>query len=788
MKPNAIPAAPKNHDALLLGVATVALCLEIAALLAQLRLFSVPFLWDSMTGNRPAIGNVVKKARSVQDRAPGSLSWYPMVEGDAVSQNDTVMTGAGSQAVIRLHDGSEIAMEPFTLIRFSEKVSSGSGLLALEVNRGSFKVRSKQNLRFAMRDREVALKPQSEVVVTASAVVRAPQPAALEVVTGSAHIESQSEQVDLTAGQALVTTREIASLDDSKTSPPMAVVTRLQPQVVSPAANSHLFFRGTQGQVQFSWQGEKAEYLEWDFHPSMPNPHRMRLEGNTAVAGFPTGHYYWRLVRGPSHSSVYDFSIQPQAQYRIGAVGGKVKAKEGSEANLQWEPVKDAEGYLLELSKDASFRTVDRKFTLTTNELDLKGLGVGNYFWRVRALHSFLGDWPVSPVYGLSVKKRIEAPQLNDAKIVPRRIPAKKPHGSVWPKVRDFIVSLFVQSAWAAEPEKIWLEFSWKPSKGAKSYRLEVSHRKDFKSITVSTEGARTAAVLEVPDRETYFWRVAAIDEDGDLGKFSSVRTVRRAVARVAPPKQPARDVAQIPVAPVVPNRVVDAVKSQTPEVFEPPRARAWRLWTGYGATYLRQSIQGTGFTSMGSGMPINRIVLGASTDFERSSLEAHSWVQPLVYQSAFQANYVQLQWGLDAFWSNLLFRHSLPIGFGVRVRPESTLSSFSGSTATLAPEILFGALIGTHWQVDGEFAWKATLSVEIAALGSRTGVGVISRNRFALPVDLGSMKPSLELVVHPQYRRGTLGTELNLEASAALVIEWVNVLPTISARTLPRS
>ncbi len=75
------------------------------------------------------------------------------------------------------------------------------------------------------------------------------------------------------------------------------------------------------------------------------------------------------------------------------------------------------------------------------------------------------------------------------------------------------------------------LLFVWNPRPGAKQYRLQVSTRADFALPveTVLTQAPNHAPVLtqrDYMDGGTFYWRVAAIDADGNIGDYSPTQQV----------------------------------------------------------------------------------------------------------------------------------------------------------------------------------------------------------------------------------------------------------------------
>ncbi len=790
MKTNAISAPVKNHDALLLVVASLVLTAELLLLFHQLRIIELPFSWTRDPASRVGIGEVLEKARSVQNRPQGSLTWYPLAEGDAIAKNDTVMTGASSTATVRLKDGAEIQLEPFTLLRFNEDTLLAGGHLALEVNRGLVKVRTlAKAVKLRIEKRDLSLAPDSEIVLSSTGEARASE---IEVVAGRVAVQSASVDkteipplIDLKAGEA-------ATLNES---PKLKVISRLQIRSVEPFSGSQAFFDGEHANIGFRWQGDAAQVLEWDTSPQMAGARRIPTQGHQVQARFPAGKYYWRLSRSDAQSAVMHFSVLPRAGYRVPNAIARYKGKEGSEVALRWERVPDAEGYVLEVGYDRSFGKLERRLSLRENRAELPPLAPGKYFWRVRATHSYLGDWPASPAFELNVKKRIEAPKPKGAKeLAPKKTerspdkPSEKGKrgavGSKWGAMLAAVDWIW-HSAWATDAT-VFLQFDWDATRGAKAYRLEVSAQKDFKTKLASTEGKKTSAVLRLPERTEYYWRVAAIDEDGDQGKFSAVQHLRREVAKVVTlPPPPTRQIASQPPVPSAPTGQMQGAEksSDLPEIVEPPRARARRTWFGFGSGFVSQSVSGANFAVNGSGFAVQRYLVGFSYDWERITFEGHFAYQPLFYKSeGAQADFQLKQWGADFLVDNLLWRRSFPISTGLRLRNEARVLGLSGTDLTLQAIPFYAALIGTTWMYPGEFPWSGGVWLEIGPVGGRTGYGIVTRQRIGLPAKWAGLRPSVEFLLNVNTRgvAAVASRDWNWDASVSLVLEFEKGLPTL--------
>src|SRR5690606_8140669 len=86
------------------------------------------FLYDdsllfpkSNTQSLELIGNVSFSQNDVRRKNLDSFSWLPASRKDGVFQNDSIYTGERSEAIISLQDGSQIRIQPNSLINLNFK-------------------------------------------------------------------------------------------------------------------------------------------------------------------------------------------------------------------------------------------------------------------------------------------------------------------------------------------------------------------------------------------------------------------------------------------------------------------------------------------------------------------------------------------------------------------------------------------------------------------------------------------------------------------------------------------
>ena len=71
------------------------------------------------------------------------------------------------------------------------------------------------------------------------------------------------------------------------------------------------------------------------------------------------------------------------------------------------------------------------------------------------------------------------------------------------------------------------VQLMWQPQEGANGYLLQVSRSRLFSTREIHERRTRTSATARVTSEGSFFWRVASVGPDGDVGPFSPFRRFR---------------------------------------------------------------------------------------------------------------------------------------------------------------------------------------------------------------------------------------------------------------------
>jgi len=71
------------------------------------------------------------------------------------------------------------------------------------------------------------------------------------------------------------------------------------------------------------------------------------------------------------------------------------------------------------------------------------------------------------------------------------------------------------------------VDFNWEAVPGATGYQLEVSRSRLFSTLEINVRRPKTTAGAKVTSEGTFYWRVASLGPDGDVGPYSQFRRFR---------------------------------------------------------------------------------------------------------------------------------------------------------------------------------------------------------------------------------------------------------------------
>ena len=240
----------------------------------------------------------------------------------------------------------------------------------------------------------------------------------------------------------------------------------------------------------------------------------------------PNGTYWWRVRAVTKLGKVSPWS-QPRSLVKSWTAAaalqspgvGSPLAFPTDALKLSWSPVPYAASYLVSIATDPALGSLALTDLGSTSPVETAAttltspsvLGPGTYFWSVTPVDARGNKGAASPVSSFSWS---------------------------WPSATTPAVTDLV-----AAPEVYDPQFSWTQVAGAARYEVEVNPTPDFvpgsKVCCAGTTIATTLSPTVVLKDNVYYWRVRAIDPDGNAGSWNAGPAFTKAFDKVPPVTAP---------------------------------------------------------------------------------------------------------------------------------------------------------------------------------------------------------------------------------------------------------
>jgi hypothetical protein len=246
----------------------------------------------------------------------------------------------------------------------------------------------------------------------------------------------------------------------------------------------------------------------------------------TLLKTIPNGTYYWR-VRATTAAGGISTWTEPRSfrkQWNLQPVvqtpsSGAALTYPGSPVVLNWAGVAGASHYLVSVASDPTLGSIVFRYS---NQDDPKG--VPNVAATSAAITGALAPgayyWSVTPV-DAEGNRGVATPVAS--------------FNWLWPSTTVTHLEDLDSSPEAYDPR-----FSWNPVPGAARYEVEINSSSDFapgsKVCCTGTTIATSLSPTQVLEDNVYYWRVRALDPDGNAGVWNQGPTFTKTFDKVAAP------------------------------------------------------------------------------------------------------------------------------------------------------------------------------------------------------------------------------------------------------------
>lgn len=431
---------------------------------------------------KEALGNVSFRYRTAQRKFPDRMLWEDLDQGMSVFDRDSVRTDEASEAVVFLNSGTQIELDPQSMVVLQLKENRET----LELGEGTLFIQSRKILSVVSGKEDFEAKADSEFQISKS-----PDGFSLNVRKGEvAWREGGVSKTTVSEGEE--------ALNGSKTN---------KNWILSLPEESYRFFpQENEQSVEFRWDGGTDGVWELsstrDFHKTLES---VPVSDRIYRRKFREGIYFWRIRSGDSQrtSEVRKFRVvsnpPPELSYPK-----KESMQEDRTVSFTWVKQKIASAYKLQISKESNFSDALESQVFRTNfSLTLEP---GTYYWRVVSYTNLPGTDAFSEVRRFSVVGPVEPKSAKSVEI-----------SEVRPKVQetDSVSLEFPKNGSVVDMTgRESLLFRWKSKDSAKhpEWKFRLYVRKSGKEELVyerSVKGDRFSfRDLEKLDIGTFFWSV----------------------------------------------------------------------------------------------------------------------------------------------------------------------------------------------------------------------------------------------------------------------------------------
>ena len=259
-------------------------------------------------------------------------------------------------------------------------------------------------------------------------------------------------------------------------------------------------------QPAFRWtpaEGARRYRLQVDQDPSFGDPIDDLLTASTAYTSnttYPADTVlYWRVQAEDEEGTGLSWSASGTFQKTLEAPVLDPANPTGGDLipTIRWSPVMGAVSYdfHLVMPDDASTRNANGVAASAVTAIEMTGSGI--FKWKVRAN------------YPKATSGEVDGP---------------------WTTITNFTRTIGEPANPTSEAGLNRLVLRWNPKTGAKRYKLQISQRADFAPYIeqVTTDNTHYASLFTSPTYAsggTFYWRVAAVDADSNVGDYTSAQT-----------------------------------------------------------------------------------------------------------------------------------------------------------------------------------------------------------------------------------------------------------------------
>ncbi|MFS4457532.1 hypothetical protein [Bdellovibrio sp. HCB2-146] len=472
------------------------------------------------SGQMELIGDVAISTNDVRRKNLDTFSWIPAGKKDKIYQSDSIYTGDRSEAIIRLEDGTQIRIEPNSLITLNLK----NGQMNLDLRYGNLtgEIASGASLTVKSGNEEFKLESAKD------------SPEKSKIQLNKSH--SGNVDMKLLAGKAQLIDKK--AKQELKKDAVVAVskkgeVRELEKAVLVLKTPDNISWVRIQPDdpIGFEWMG-KGDIARFELEVSPAEKFesvaisKVTKESQAKVVDpLSPGPYFWRLKAYNSNGQVAVTSETRKMQItnlappeivtpvQASTIQLEMKVMPNEEVStsteIQWKAMSLLKGFTWQLSQDENFATIIKEAQTTELAAVTPKLTSGTYWVRVKGETEKKNASPWSQPVSFSLNLQATVEQKPDRPIlITKKIQFTPPSGQ--------------DRNPAAEKAP---KMAWKPVLQSKNYHIQVSKDLSFKDAQ-KFDATQTTVAWSQYRPGKYYYRVFARGMNGLVSDPSEVGTI----------------------------------------------------------------------------------------------------------------------------------------------------------------------------------------------------------------------------------------------------------------------
>lgn len=430
------------------------------------------------------LGNVSFRYKTAQRKFPDRMLWEDLEQGMSVFDKDSVRTDEASEAVVHLNSGTQIELDPQSMVVLQLKENRE----ILHLGEGSLLVDGKKVL--SVLSGKVGLDAKSD---SSFRITNSPDGLSVNVRKGEViWKEDGTAKVRLGEGETALN----------------AVKAEKKWNLILPEESHRFFPQEPEQPVEFRWDGGDDSVWEVSSKRDFSKIIETRIVKEKGLRQkFKEGIYFWRIRsrNGQRISDIRKFRVLPNPLPEL-FYPKMDSVQEERTVSFAWARQKIASGYRLQISNDSSFSNVRESQVFRTNFS--MTLDPGNYYWRVVSYTNLPGTDAISE----SRKFAIVLPESPVAKAPQTQTPLKE---QIQSTNNDALSQEFPKNGSLVDmtgKESLVFRWKFKPSTKQSDWKLRLFVRKLGKDELVyerKTKGDRFSfRDLEKLDVGTFLWSI----------------------------------------------------------------------------------------------------------------------------------------------------------------------------------------------------------------------------------------------------------------------------------------